>query len=72
MQKTTVYLPDDLKQALVHIAVETGISEAQLIRDGVRLAIQQHTAPLPKFGIFDGPSDMSERVEVLLKGFGES
>lgn len=72
MQKTTVYLPDELKRALVRVAGETGISEAELIRDGVRLSVKQHSAPLPTFGIFDGPPDMSERVEELLAGFGES
>src|SRR5439155_459685 len=39
MQKTTVYLPDDLKAAIERTAAETGRSEADLIREGVRLAV---------------------------------
>lgn len=36
MVKTTVYLPDDLRQALKHAARERGTSEAELIRAAVR------------------------------------
>ena len=40
MEKTTVYLPDDLKRALRRSAKSTGRSEAELIRsDGYVLAL---------------------------------
>ncbi len=72
MHKTTVYLPDDLKADLVRTAADTGHSEADLIRQGVRLAIAQHLPPTPHFGIFDsGDPHLSERVDDLLEGFGK-
>jgi muconolactone delta-isomerase len=71
MIKTTVYLPEDLKAALERVATEHRRSEADVIREGIRLAIERATPPLPHFGIFDGGPDDSERVDELLKGFGE-
>lgn len=72
MQKTTVYLPDDLKAALARTAADTGRSEADLIREGVRLAVAQHT-PSPTIPIFvsDDPH-FAEQVDDHLVGFGES
>jgi hypothetical protein len=71
MQKTTVYLPDDLKAALARAAVETGKSEAELIREGVQHVVRQCPPP-PSFGIFNsGIPDLGSRVdEFLAKGFG--
>ncbi len=72
MYKTTVYLPDDLKAQLERTAAETRRSEADLIREGIRLAIGQHQPPAPRSGIFDsGDPSLAERVDELLKGFGE-
>ena len=71
MRKTTVYLPDDLKAELQRAAAETGRSEADLIREGVRLALAQHT-PAPTIPIFvsDDPH-FAECVDEHLVGFGE-
>lgn len=72
MRKTTVYLPEELKTELARTAAETGCSEAELIREGVRLAIAQREPPAPRFGIIDsGIPDLSERVDEYLVGFGE-
>jgi len=73
MQKTTVYLPDDLKEALARAAEDSGQSEAELIREGVRLAIQRHIPP-PRSGIFDsGDPKIASRVDELLsRGFGRA
>jgi Arc/MetJ-type ribon-helix-helix transcriptional regulator len=72
MFKTTVYLPDELKSQLERTASETRRSEADLIREGIRLAIAQHLPPTPRSGIFDsGESSLSERVDELLQGFGK-
>lgn len=70
--KTTVYLPDDLKAELQRTAAETGRSEADLIREGIRLAVAQRTPPRPRSGIFaSGDPDLCQRVdEILRKGFG--
>jgi hypothetical protein len=71
MKKTTLYLPDDLKAELARMAAETGRSEAQLIREGIRLAVSRSTPPQPRSGIFDsGDPALSTRVDELLQGFG--
>jgi hypothetical protein len=66
-QKTTVYLPDEMKLALEREAARRGCSEAQVIRDAVSKAISR---PKPMAGLFDGES-LSARVDELLTGFGE-
>lgn len=72
MQKTTVYLPDDLKAGLERVSAETGQSEAELIREGVRLALAKHIPPPPTIGIFvsDDPH-FAECADEALAGFGE-
>jgi Ribbon-helix-helix protein, copG family len=72
MNKTTVYLPDDLKAALQRAAAESGRSEAEIIREGAWLAIAKQKPPAPRSGLFDsGDPSLSERVDELLQGFGE-
>lgn len=72
MVKTTVYLPDELKTALERAATETGCSEADLIREGVRLALACRAPPPPTIGVFaSGRPDASERTDELLAGFGQ-
>jgi metal-responsive CopG/Arc/MetJ family transcriptional regulator len=72
MQKTTVYLPDELKAALERTAEETGKSEAELIREGIKRVVEQRVPPAPRFGTFaSGIPDLGSRVdEYLAKGFG--
>jgi muconolactone delta-isomerase len=72
MQKTTVYLPDDLKAQLERTSAETGRSEAELIREGVRLAVARHAPRPPTIPIFgsDDPH-FAEHVDEHLAGFGE-
>lgn len=70
MQKTTVYLPDDLKQSLERTAAEARRSEADIIREGVRLAIEASYPPQPHSGAYEGGSpDVSERANDLLVSF---
>jgi Arc/MetJ-type ribon-helix-helix transcriptional regulator len=72
MRKTTVYLPDDLKAELGRVADMTGRSEADLIREGIRLVSERTLPPAPRLGLFDsGVPDLAERVDEHLKGFGE-
>ena len=71
MEKTTVYLPADLKQALNRTAAAKGRSEAELIREGIQLVVERE-APPPKLPLFDsGRGDLAEHVDELLAGFGE-
>jgi Arc/MetJ-type ribon-helix-helix transcriptional regulator len=72
MEKTTVYLPDDLKEALRRASRSTGRSEADLIREGIGLVTGTHRiaeATLPLFK--SGRPDLAEHVDELLDGFGE-
>jgi len=69
MHRTTIYVPDDMKAELARVAAETGRTEADLIRLGIRLALAQRTPPAPRSGIFDsGQPHLSERVDELLSG----
>jgi hypothetical protein len=47
MRKTTVYLPDDIKENLARLAAETGRSEAELIRQALIMLIASAPRPRP-------------------------
>ena len=68
MNRTTVYLPEDLKEGVERMARERECSEAEVIREAIREAISR---PKPRSGIIAGDSSWSERVDDLLAGFGE-
>ena len=70
MQKTTVYLPDDVKADLERTAAETGRSEAEVIREAVREAVTRRPPP-PTIGILvsDDPH-FAANVDQHLEGFG--
>ena len=72
MHRTTVYLPDDLKQSLTRAAKRRGVSEAELIREGVALAVARDEPRKPRIPLFSsGQPDLAERFDELLEGFGE-
>jgi predicted transcriptional regulator len=66
-QKTTVYLPDDLKAAVEVEARRRGLSEAEVIRQAITNAVHR---PRPRAAIVEG-EPLAERAEELLTGFGE-
>lgn len=69
MQKTTIYLPDDLKQRLEKISRTTGKPEAAVIRDAIRVATQDAATPRPRVPLMDrglGNATIAENVEALL------
>lgn len=72
MQRTTVYLPRELKLDLERVARAEGRSEADLIREGVQKVVHAHRSPAPRIPLFrsDDPT-LAERVDELLDGFGE-
>lgn len=67
MDKTTVYLPDELKAALTRLALQQGRSQADIIRRAVAQAVAR---PAPEFGFLD-EAPIAERVDEHLSGFGE-
>jgi hypothetical protein len=72
MEKTTVYLPDDLKRALRRTARASGRSEAELIREGIGMVTGAHRIAEPRLPLFEsGQTDLAERVDEALAGFGE-
>ena len=73
MRKTTVYLPDELKTDLERAAGDMGRSEADLIRDAVRLLLEEQRPPRPKVPLFDsGAPTLAERVDEEFAGQGPS
>jgi hypothetical protein len=75
MVKTSVYLPDDLKERLSRAAEVSGESEARIIRS----ALEQWLAgllPRPRSRLmgtisFDDPDVALKVDEYLARGFGE-
>ena len=70
MEKTTVYLPDDLKAAVKRTAAERGVSEAEVIRDSIRAGVSARK-PRPRGGLFAGKEPTARSADDLLDGFGE-
>ena len=68
MQKTTVYLPDDLKQRLADEALIEQTSEAEIIRSAIEARVSR---PKPRGGLFSSTEISSERVDEQMVGFGE-
>ncbi len=72
MEKTTVYLPSELKRALERAAQLEGRSEADLIREGIVTVTDAHRVAEPTLPLFDsGSGDLASRVDELMEGFGE-
>ncbi len=72
MEKTTVYLPSDLRNALKETARARQTSEAELIREGIALVTAGTGPPQPRVPLFaSGDPTLAERVDEVLRGFGE-
>ena len=72
MRKTTVYLPDDVKENLSRLAAQTGESEAELIRQALIMLTTAAERPRPKGRLFDSQSGgLADKVDEALAGFGE-
>ena len=73
MDKTTVYLPHELKEALARTAQRRQVSEAELIREGIALVTAAEAPRRPRLPLFSsGQPDLAERFDELLEGFGET
>ncbi|MGA2471317.1 MAG: ribbon-helix-helix protein, CopG family [Solirubrobacteraceae bacterium] len=72
VNKTTVYLPDELKLALKRAAAASGRSEAQVIREAIELVTSRAERPRPRGALFaSGKPSIAENVDEYLAGFGE-
>jgi hypothetical protein len=71
MQKTTIYLPKEIKSALKRASKRRACSEAEVVREAIlRFADNQIIRPrLPLFT--SNQPDLAERADEFLKGFGE-
>lgn len=71
MNKTTVYLPDDLRDAVKRIARTRGVPEAEVIRDAIRTHLAKER-PRPRGGFITGDgSSIADNLDEWMKGFGE-
>jgi hypothetical protein len=74
MVKTTVYLPEDLKDRLEEAARVSGESEARIIRSAIEGWLESLLPrPVPHWGTieFDDPDLPFKVDEVLAEGFGQ-
>jgi metal-responsive CopG/Arc/MetJ family transcriptional regulator len=69
MDKTTIYLPDELKAAVKRVARQRGISEAEVIRESIRTAVGGDR-PKPRGGLYSGAEPIARRADEYLEGFG--
>ena len=70
MDKTTVYLPAELKTALRRSALRRGVSEAEVIRDAIRQAVGDER-PAPRGGLFASGKPIARSADEHLRGFGD-
>lgn len=71
MNKTTVYLPAELKRAVSRHASRRGISEAEVIRQAVADAVAAAEIPRPRGALFSSDVLMADDVDTHLEGFGQ-
>ncbi|MGB9226825.1 MAG: CopG family transcriptional regulator [Mycobacterium sp.] len=70
MQKTTACLPHDLKAAVKRAAQERTVSEAEVIRESIRVG-RRRARPRASWWASPRPRTIARRVDDLLEGFGE-
>lgn len=72
MQKSTIYLPPELKKAVKRLARIRGRSEADVIRDALTRMAAEEGARVPKLPLFRSRGkSIAHRVdEILAGGFG--
>jgi len=73
MQKTTVYIPDDLKREVGRLAVLRGVTEAELVRQALRSLTAGSLPPRPRLPLFEsGKPGLADDIDSGLAGFGET
>jgi 16S rRNA U516 pseudouridylate synthase RsuA-like enzyme len=72
VEKTTVYLPEAMKQSLRRMAAASGRSEAALIREAIGTLVREGDQPRPRGGLFaSGDPSLAEHADEALAGFGD-
>ncbi|MGE4425825.1 MAG: CopG family transcriptional regulator [Solirubrobacteraceae bacterium] len=73
MKKTSLYIEDQLDEALALRAAEEGVTKAELIRRTLSSAVSRPTRPRPTVGVFDGPGDLARAADrhLVETGFGD-
>jgi hypothetical protein len=73
VNKTTVYLPDELKARLDAVSAATGVSKAELIRRGITMLLnasqppKHHPLPVFRSGRVRDPKQMNDNVYTHIK-----
>lgn len=68
MEKTTLYLPIELHQALRELSERTGQPRAAVIREALQLYLRQHGRPaLRSLGMGENPEVHAEETEAWLE-----
>lgn len=70
VEKTTLYLPEDLKAAVRRTAAQEGVSEAEVIRRSIRQVVGS-SRTRPQGGLFSSGQPIARHAGELLAGFGE-
>lgn len=70
VDKTTVYLPPDLRAAIKLVAKRRGVSEAEVIRGSLRDAVGMERAR-PRGGLFASGRPIARDADPHLRGLGE-
>ena len=70
MNKTTVYLPPELKAAIKRVARRRGLSEAEVIRGSIRGAVGDERTR-PHGGLYASGAPIARKADDHLTGFGE-
>ena len=72
VHKTTIYLPEPLRNRVKHAAAERRVSEAAIIRAAIEAYTATAERPRPTLPLFaSGLPDLAERADEYLQGFGE-
>ncbi len=71
MQKTTVYIPEELKREVGRLALARGVSEAELVREALRTLMSAAAPAAPRLPLFSsGKPGLADDVDRALDGFG--
>lgn len=73
MHRTTIYLPDDLREQLARAARARGWTEAETVRAALRAFVPDLIPPRPRIPLFEsGDPLLAENLDRALAGFGET